>query len=291
METIIFKSYAKLNLFLNILNKRSDLYHELDGIMTGISIYDSIRIQKAQDFSMTCDMYSLANENNLALKAAKLFFERAKLEGGVHIFINKHIPPMSGLGGGSGNAGTSLLAMNELYGHPLSHEELLEIAIKLGADVPFFIHSHPCRAQGIGEKLTDVQNNLDVFYLIVKPAMGIDTKECFELFDTHPKAAPKGDITAAAIQRGDVVGYINSAQNMLTDCAKKLCPDIEKAIHFLKTNEAYYANMTGSGSAVFGIYIHRKAAIKALNAAKELFEFACIAKKVNSTYQPVLRIN
>lgn len=290
MDAIIFKSFAKINLFLHVLGKRADGYHDLDGIMTGVSVYDTIRIEKANNFSLTCDMYSLANENNLAIRAAKMFFEKAGISGGAHIFINKHIPPMSGLGGGSGNAGTTLLALNDMFMSPLNHEELNEIALSLGADVPFFIHSHACRAQGIGEKLSNAANNLDVHYLILKPHGGVDTKKCFELFDAEHKTCKNGDITAEAIEWGDIKAYIKNAQNMLTKYAIALCPKINDALEFLALNGAMYCQMTGSGSAVFGMFDNRMDALLAYRAAKDMFEFKCIAKKVNRLYKPVLRI-
>ena len=145
------KAFAKVNLSLDVTGKRADGYHTLSSVFQSVSLSDIVEIKKADSISVKCSDTSLNGEDNLCNTAAVKFFEAAKIQGGAEIFIEKHIPLAAGLGGGSTDAGAVLKGLNELYGKPLSEQKLLEIALSLGADVPFCMVGGTKLCEGIGE--------------------------------------------------------------------------------------------------------------------------------------------
>ena len=134
------KANAKINLSLKITGKREDGYHLIDTVMHSVSLFDELEINKADSINLRCDESDIPQEKNIAFKAASLFFERTRLQGGADIVLKKNIPFPAGLGGGSADAAAVLLALNKLYNANLSQEALCQMALKLGADVPFFIN-------------------------------------------------------------------------------------------------------------------------------------------------------
>jgi len=176
---LIEKSPAKINLFLYVLRKREDGYHELYSLMHKIDFFDYIQIKKIDKFSVEIltNKKELNNDKNLAYKAAKLFFENAKIKPQVSIEIEKHIPLGSGLGGGSSNAAYTLKILNELFDFPLNDKKLHDLATMLGSDVPFFLCKKAAAiAQGKGEILTPIEcdtKNYSVF--LAKPDINVST--------------------------------------------------------------------------------------------------------------------
>ncbi|MEI6100598.1 MAG: 4-(cytidine 5'-diphospho)-2-C-methyl-D-erythritol kinase, partial [Eubacteriales bacterium] len=166
-------AYAKLNLALKIIGQRPDGYHELDMLMQLISLCDEVIIEKSDYITVRCDTW-LPPDNTLS-KAASAFFETTGITGGADIYVKKNIPEQAGLGGGSSDGATVLMALNEMYGAGLAKAALIDLGKKIGADVPFFIEGGCARAQGTGEILTPLRNNLDCTYLLAKPAGGVGT--------------------------------------------------------------------------------------------------------------------
>ncbi|MBP0959505.1 MAG: 4-(cytidine 5'-diphospho)-2-C-methyl-D-erythritol kinase, partial [Oscillospiraceae bacterium] len=158
MDKISVKANAKINLGLDIVGIRDDGYHLLKTVMQSVSLYDIIALEKANDISVICSDETLpCGEQNLAFKAAKLFFEETKIVGGVKISIEKNIPSQAGLGGGSADAAGTIFALNKLYNADLSDEKLCEIGEKVGSDVPFCIVGGTKLCEGIGERLTSLK--------------------------------------------------------------------------------------------------------------------------------------
>ena len=153
------KSPCKVNLLLNILGRRADGFHELETVMQPVNLFDELIFERGgKGIQLTCSENNLpADSKNLVHRAAAVFLSAAQISAGVKIHLEKKIPLAAGLGGGSGNAATTLLALNELFGRPLAAEKLFEIAAALGSDIPFFLQNKPALATGRGEKIQPIE--------------------------------------------------------------------------------------------------------------------------------------
>jgi len=252
MRAIVARAYAKINLLLNVTGKRPDGYHELDGVMIPVDIFDTLRAEKSPEISVVFDRFDLPPQDNSAAKAASLFFRTTGIKGGADIFIRKRIPVEAGLGGGSSDAACVLLALDKLYETNLKLDALNALAASLGADVPFFLEPGAKRARGIGEILDAIEYNFNAAFLIVKPYGGVNTATAFRAFyGTVPAAADTGECMRA-LKESDLPLFSRNAKNMLQDASVKLLPEIQNALDALYQNGALFALMTGSGSAVYG---------------------------------------
>ena len=256
---MFYKAYAKINLSLDILRKRKDGYHELKMIMQTVSLYDEIYIEKSDTISIECNKDDIPlNNKNLAWKAADAFFNYTSINSGCKIKLIKHIPDGAGLGGGSSDAATVLLALNEIYNTNLTNEELINIAVKIGADVPFFILKGTCLAEGIGEKLTKIENNTDPYILIHKPSFSISTKWAYENLKLDNKNNYNVDKIVENLK--DKNYNFKDIFNYLEDVSVSKYPQINDIKNKMKYYGATAALMSGSGSSVFGIFTDKNAA-------------------------------
>lgn len=255
---------AKINLFLDVLNKRDDGYHNLSMIMQTIDLCDEIDIEKAEKILLECNKDGIPlNEKNLVWKAADLFFEYTKINGGCKIYLKKVIPDGAGLGGGSSDAAQVLIALNEIYDTKLSNEQLKGIAVKIGADVPFFIDKGCCLAEGIGDILTPIENNTNPYVLVYKPEVSISTKWVYESLNLNNKKEKNKDELIELLRVGNMKFY-DGIFNVLEDVSITKYPEIEDVKNKFKNLGATNAMMTGSGSAVFAIFIDEIKAKEAL---------------------------
>lgn len=256
---MFYKAYAKINLSLDILRKRKDGYHELKMIMQTVSLYDEIYIEKSDTVSIECNKDDIPlNNKNLAWKAADAFFNYTSINSGCKIKLIKHIPDGAGLGGGSSDAATVLLALNEIYNTNITNEELINIAVKIGADVPFFILKGTCLAEGIGEKLTKIENNTDPYILIHKPSFSISTKWAYENLKLDNKNNYNVDKIVENLK--DKNYNFKDIFNYLEDVSVSKYPQINDIKNKMKNYGATAALMSGSGSSVFGIFTDKNAA-------------------------------
>ena len=270
-------AYAKINITLDIPKIREDGYHELCSVFQTVSLHDELEINISEndknEIVLTCDAPNVpCNEKNLCWKAAKAFLEKYKIENKkISIDLKKNIPSGAGLGGGSSDCAETLKALNELLGINASDEELEQLGVKLGADVPFFIKGGTQLAEGIGEKLTGLKLPYpEIDLVIIKPEAELPTVGIYKIFDGLPKEKiPEASTEKflSEISKGDINAF-NLITNMLEPAAKTLCPEIGDAEKFLLENGAISAMMTGSGSAVFGIFTDVNKAAEALEAAK-----------------------
>ena len=255
---------AKINLFLDVLNKRDDGYHNLSMIMQTIDLCDEIDIEKAEKILLECNKDGIPlNEKNLVWKAADLFFEYTKINGGCKIYLKKVIPDGAGLGGGSSDAAQVLIALNEIYDTKLSNEQLKGIAVKIGADVPFFIDKGCCLAEGIGDILTPIENNTNPYVLVYKPEVSISTKWVYESLNLNNKKEKNKDELIELLRVGNMKFY-DGIFNVLEDVSITKYPEIEDVKNKFKNLGATNAMMTGSGSAVFAIFVDEIKAKEAL---------------------------
>jgi 4-diphosphocytidyl-2-C-methyl-D-erythritol kinase len=260
---------AKINLFLRVVGRRPDGYHELDSIFIPVSLCDRIGLETrpASAFTVTlrCNLRSLpADDRNLAVRAASVFMAEFGLEAEVLIDLHKDIPVGAGLGGGSSDAGTVLRMMATLFRID-SPNRLAEIALNLGADVPFFLNPVPARVGGIGEQITPLDWKPDFSFLIAVPPIEVSTAEIFRALKpvNWSGVAPESDL------RRIIAGEIAPALlvNDLAPAAISRWPRIGEALTMIQKSGALATSMTGSGSAVFGIFA---TAAKAQEAAAQL---------------------
>lgn len=263
---------AKLNLYLDIVGKRADGYHLLETVMQSVDLSDVVEVhKKSGEISVSCTNPAIPQgEKNICFKAAKLFFEKIGERSGAEIRIAKRIPDGAGLGGGSADAAAVLYALNTLSGFPMRSEELSALGAKIGADVPFCLSGGVAICRGIGEEIQPISPLPERFYLIVKPAFRCPTSEAYSLYDKLPTAPKKAlEAFCNAGSRYSEMLYnvfeeIYGSEELFTLKSK-----------LLKTG-ALGSCLTGSGSAVFGVYESAEKASKASSAFPE--EFTAVAK-------------
>ena len=256
-------SHAKINLFLRVIGKRTDGYHELVTLLCLISLCDTISLKFGIDnISISCDDPNVPDDyTNLAYKAAAVFFKAFSYEKGVDIFIEKKIPVGAGLGGGSSNAATVLCALNRFFSYPFSRDYLMSLGLSIGADVPFFIFGQPALATGIGEKLQFFKG-LDKFYvLIIFPGFSISTSMVYKNFNLGLTKSKKKNINNFVnIKKFDGKSHV---VNDLETVTLSNFPEVLRAKRVLVDNGAIGVLMSGSGSSVFGLYSDLKNAMRA----------------------------
>jgi 4-diphosphocytidyl-2-C-methyl-D-erythritol kinase len=285
MSAILEKnSPCKVNLLLNILGKRPDGFHELETIMHPVHFCDRLAFSiGGQGIQLTCSDPSLpVDSRNLVHRATAAFLEAMGRSDGVRIHLEKKIPQAAGLGGGSGNAATTLLGLNELFGNPLSPEKLHVLAAGLGSDIPFFLQTKPALATGRGENVV----SLDPFpalrgtvFLLIHPGFGISTPWAYQnlarfptALNGHPGRAQK---LAQLLQTSDLAAASAEFYNSLEAPALEKFPLLQLFQEFLRANGAAAALMSGSGSTTFAIFQDRPTAEAVMIKIKAMFGANC----------------
>lgn len=252
------KANAKINLSLKINGKREDGYHLIDTVMHSISLYDEIEIEKAKGITVKCDKYAIEQEKNIAYKAAKLFFEDYGIKGGVDISIKKNIPSPAGLGGGSADAAAVLLGLRSIYKNDISNADLEKTALKLGADVPFFIEGGCKRAEGIGEILSDVTPLNNGYILLALAETKPSTAEMYRIVDKTKPLDCDTDMVIKAIEQNDIVLLSKSIANSFSAVWENSF--VKKA---LLEQSPLAVSLTGSGPTWFALFDNCEKAEKA----------------------------
>lgn len=251
------KSYAKINLALNIIGKREDGYHELDMIMLPLELADVIEIERfysSRDTYIICDSIPVRNAKyNLAKTAVRAAQEKYGIKRNYDINIHKEIPISAGLGGGSSNAAQVLKAVLKIEHKKPTNEELIEMGLKIGADVPFFLFNKPSRVQGIGEIVTPIKSKVKYHCLLVKPAEGCSTKEIYALSDEMEHKPTDIDALIRAFEAGSDDEIANLMSNDLQSAAISKVPEIQSIIDSLKADGLKMVMMSGSGSCVYAL--------------------------------------
>ena len=276
MRNLHIRSYAKINISLNITKKRDDGFHELDSVMLPISLHDSLVISKlnsATDNFVTVDDFSIGTFNyNLAT------FSIEKLQSVYHfndkfrILIHKVIPIQAGLGGGSSNAAFTMKAVNSILKLGATEEELIELGKTLGCDIPFFIKCVPARVQGIGEIITPIEVKNNYHVLIVKPEAGCSTKDVYAKSDIMDLKTCNIDNVIKALAEGDDDLLADNISNALQEPAISLVPSIKTIIDELHNSGLKIVQVTGSGSAVFALSTDKKILKKVLKELENKYE-------------------
>jgi 4-diphosphocytidyl-2-C-methyl-D-erythritol kinase len=239
---------AKLNLFLHITGRRADGYHLLQSAFMLIDWCDTLHVELRSDGRISReDLDTALPENDLIVRAAKALKAHTATPLGAHITVSKRIPSQAGMGGGSSDAASTLLALNQLWQLKLGVEALAQIGLSLGADVPFFVHGRNAWVEGIGEIMTPLELPMSR-YVVVKPPDGLETRLIF----SDPEL--KRD-TKTAIISGFAANASGFGRNDLQPVAQRLCPGVHSALSWLESR-GLNARMTGSGSAVFAPIPH-----------------------------------
>lgn len=260
---LIARAYAKINWALDILGTRENGYHELDMLMQSVSLCDELTFEEAQGLTlMTNGQPDPYAEKNLIIRAARLLKEKTGCEKGARIRLTKRIPAMAGLGGGSADCAAALYALTRLWGLTLSREELLEAGFSLGADVPFCLTGGLCRVRGLGERIDRLNPAEGKPLLIVMPDGGLSTGAVFGGYDRMDRTEKPVDMDHAqhALLAGDYRALEKYARNVLTTPASQVSAAVEEAVGALYGAGALMARMSGSGSAVFGVFEDAEAA-------------------------------
>jgi 4-diphosphocytidyl-2-C-methyl-D-erythritol kinase len=257
MDSVIINANAKINLTLDVINKRSDGYHNLKMIMMEIPLYDIVSISKSDDISLSSNLSYLPNNmKNTAYKAAMQFFSFAKIKGGAKIYIEKNIPICAGLAGGSTDAAAVLKGLNILYNTSLSQKQLEEIGDKIGKDVPFCVRGGVALAEGTGNILTDLPVLPSCYIVMIKPYhINVSTKDVFSAIDVnkielHPDT--KGVIEG--LYENDLIKISRRLYNVLENTTAKMHPIISDIKKIFIDNGTLGAVMSGSGPTVFGLF-------------------------------------
>jgi len=254
-RAIEFPAPAKINLFLHIVGQREDGYHNLETLFQFIDYSDSLTLTTTEspEIELLTPIAGVDYEDNLIIKAARLLKSKSKSPWGVKISINKVLPMGGGLGGGSSNAATILVALNFLWQCQLTTHELAKLGLSLGADVPIFVHGFAAFAQGVGEQLTAMEP-IEYWYLVTKPECSISTQQVFTADDLtrNTQQLPAKDL--------ETQDFVNN--NFHNDCQTlviKQYPEVAKLLAWLV--EYAPSRMTGTGACVFTCFSSQQEAL------------------------------
>jgi len=254
---------AKVNLTLDIAGRREDGYHLMEMVMQTVSLYDVVYLSPREaGISFSCDAPHLPTDGrNLAVRAAEAFFAQTGISGGADLRLLKRIPSGAGMGGGSADAAAVLAGLNRLYSASLSEEALKELGLSLGADVPFCLAGGTALTEGVGERITPLTPLPPCSLVVIKPRFSVNTKNAFALFDQKTCSRhPRREAVLAAV-----------AERNLPAVARELCNVFEETVPYRELADikqsllscgALGAVMTGSGSAVFGVFQKKKDAAR-----------------------------
>ena len=272
METLKLNAYAKINLGLDVIGRLPNGYHEVKMIMQSVGICDELTFEKQPSgITVTTDSGELpTDENNLIYRAAKLLLETCAVKEGVRIHLTKRIPIAAGMAGGSTDAAATLKAVNQLFRFGKTKEELMELGVKIGADVPYCILGGTALAEGIGERLTPLPPMPDCHLLVAKPDINVSTKYVYTTLDAAPILFhPDIDGMTAAIFAGDLTGITAKLGNVLETVTVPAHPIISKIKEKFLELGSDGVLMSGSGPTVFGIFSDKTAAEKAYASMKQ----------------------
>jgi 4-diphosphocytidyl-2-C-methyl-D-erythritol kinase len=275
------KAPAKINIGLHILGKRPDGYHEIWTILQKIDLFDEILLQSAPDlaFSVLTSLPDIpADEHNLCVKAGKLLQEETQCKLGARLELNKVIPAGAGLGGGSSDAAAVLLALNRFWNTGLKRSVLMKLAAKLGSDVPFFLQSQCCIATGRGEILKPINPLITGPIILICPDVKVSTEWAYKNIDNYHLTSKKENIIFHGSLRESFrqVCMQEAFKNDFEPLVFDKYPLIEELQQNLLRSGAYYSSLSGSGSAVFGVFdsvAKAKEALKSIKVEGHIFLF------------------
>lgn len=285
MTTLYEGAFAKLNLTLDVLGKREDGYHDIQSVMQTISVRDDVEIDldTGKPWCLQCTQEGIpTDETNLAWKAARVYLDAmGKEPDGVEIRITKRIPSQAGMGGGSADAAAVLRALNRHYGDPLSIGALAELGGTIGSDVPFCVLCGTAMAEGRGERLRKLPDLSDCFFVVCKPDFSVSTPELYKKLDeTQLRKHPDNRAMESALLAGDLGKVCENLYNVFDPVVTQEHLELNYIKSIFNSYGAIGQQMTGSGSAVFGIVTEFEYAAVICNMLKDNYPQVFIAKPV-----------
>ena len=277
------RAYAKVNISLDVVGKREDGYHLLRMIMQNIDLYDEIIVEKqSRDITIECNKnYVPTDSRNLAYKAAVAFKERYNISEGLKIKIFKNIPVSAGLAGGSTDAAAVLKLMNKIFEVNAPKEELMELGLKLGADIPYCIQGGTALCEGIGEKITQLKPFKDKILVIVKPPFGVSTKDVYKAFDLSKIVFhPRTDDIIKAMENDDIDFVANNMKNLLENVTLRKHRVILNIKEAMKSYGSLGTMMSGSGPTVFAFFDDMLKAQKCFEKMKEKYNEVFLTRTI-----------
>lgn len=280
MDSIKVQASAKVNLSLDVTGKRDDGYHNIESIFQSINIYDTITVSKSLNplIEISCDDPSIpCGKTNIVYKAATLFFEKTGISHGITIHIEKSIPTQSGLGGGSSDGAAVLFALNALFDTELDSKELTYLGGQISADTAFFTVGGTAFASGIGDVIEPIRFIPNVDIVVSKGYSSISTPSAYKKIDMLTNLRhPKTDKLLKAIDKGKFLNNCNLCENIFEAVTK--LDDVNEIKRKMIRSGAVTSLMSGSGSAVFGIFANSKEAIKCVEALNNEYPFCVHCK-------------
>ena len=260
LSPLVLPAPAKLNLFLHIIGRREDGYHLLQTLFQFLDYGDELAFEEQEELELICDIQELANDDNLILKAARMLQEKTGCQKGARITLTKRLPMGGGVGGGSSDAATTLLGLNLLWDLKLGIDELADMGLKLGADVPVFVRGFTAFGEGVGDQLTPLKTRED-WFVVLMPDCHVNTLSMYKHSDlTRDTPAIK---VCAALDRL----YQNRCRNDFQSLVRRLYPEVDKSLMLLDNagnSSMGQAMMSGSGACVFASFVSREQAEAAL---------------------------
>lgn len=267
MNSIELKSKAKINLSIDVLGKRDDGYHLVEMIMQTIDLYDVIKIKQldTNDVVIKSNSSHIPLDNdNIVYKAIELLRQRFNINKGIEVFIEKNIPVAAGMAGGSSNAAAVLVGLNKIWKLNLTEQELQELGLKLGADVPYCISGKTALAEGIGEKLSYIKGlPKNISILICKPNLFVSTKDVYQGLDLNNVGnRPNNKFLIECLEKKDIESLAKNMSNVLENVTSKIHKEINEIEEIMMANSALGSMMSGSGPTVFGLFDKYNNALK-----------------------------
>lgn len=286
MDKIFVKARAKVNLTLEILDKREDNYHNLRSVFQKINLYDEIWIYKTNrnDFELESNIQGLKTEDNIIYKAYIKLKEKYSSICGVKVVLNKKIPMEAGLAGGSTDCSSFLIAMNKLFNLKINKNEIEEIGKSLGADVVPCMYNRVVLAEGIGEKITRIDTNFKYYILVVKPDLSCNTGKMYQKLDSIKREEKMSSTKSVinALENNDIELLSSNLYNSFEEVV-----DAKSIKDELINNKALGALLSGSGSSVFGIYKNKEDVKYAYKNLKDKFKEVYICLSYNSSREEI----
>ena len=274
MNSIWINAPAKINIGLDVLRRREDGYHEVKMIMQSIRLFDRLTLTKSDKpgIRLTTNLRFLpVNEDNLVYRSAKLLMDEYKLEGGLDIQLDKRIPVAAGMAGGSTDAASCMLALNDLYELGLSKRQLMKRGVRLGADIPYCILKGTALSEGIGEKISTIPKMPDCYVLICKPGIHVSTGFVYtNLVLDENTPHPDIDYMITCMKKKDLKTLCQNLGNVLETVTIPAHPEIAKIKETMMQEGALGSLMSGSGPTVFGIFDDKDKAMAAKEKCREL---------------------
>ncbi|MBQ2264603.1 MAG: 4-(cytidine 5'-diphospho)-2-C-methyl-D-erythritol kinase [Oscillospiraceae bacterium] len=290
-QKMTIRCNAKINLSLDVTGKREDGYHTLESIFQSVTVYDilTVGVSSGSGITLRCSIPALpCDERNLAYRAAQAMLEASGKKCSVQMTLHKHIPSGAGMGGGSADAAGVLFALNKLLRCGYSNEKLREIGIKLGADVPFLLMGGTVLAEGIGEILTPLRPLPELPLVILKGRQSISTPKAYAAIDAlEAPFHPDTKQMRKAVAEQDAALLAKSCGNTFEDAVG--IPDVQRAKEALLADGALCAVMTGSGSAVFGIFDDKQKAEECALKRRGEFAFAQACRTIRNPFYVIAK--